>query len=57
MLKRFWFEFEHFNYPTVFDIGCGVTAYDYDDAVNILKERMGPLIIPSNGPIFSCFLV
>lgn len=40
MLKRFWFEFEHCNYPTVFNIGCGVTAYDYDDAVNILKERM-----------------
>jgi hypothetical protein len=40
MLKRFWFEFERFAHPTALNIGCGVTAYDYDDAVSILHERV-----------------
>jgi hypothetical protein len=40
MLKRFWFEFEPFGHPTALNIGCGVTARDYDDAVNILREHV-----------------
>lgn len=41
MLKRYWFEFsdcDNVVLPTGISKGCGVTAYDYDDAINILKE-------------------
>ena len=40
MLKRFWFEFEPFGYPTALNLGCGVTGYDYNDAVRLLQERV-----------------
>ena len=49
-LTRFWFEF---NPPEVsslgLQIGCGVTAWTYDDAVNILqttifKDQATPVI-------------
>lgn len=39
-LKRFWFTFERFGTPTPLNLGCGVTAYDYDDAIIILRERV-----------------
>lgn len=45
-LKRYWFEFEKWPKPTPINFGCGVTAYDYDDAVLLLKER----IFGENGP-------
>jgi len=41
MLRRYWFEFE---LPPAqarvvpWGMGCGVTAYDYDDAVQLMKE-------------------
>ena len=41
-LIRFWFEFE-LNDNNIFmalGLGCGVTAWNYDDAVNILKEKV-----------------
>jgi hypothetical protein len=31
-LRRFWFEFETFERPTSLNFGCGVTAYNIDDA-------------------------
>jgi hypothetical protein len=41
-LTRFWIEFE--SRDTVFgygmSAGCGVTAWNYDDALNILKEKV-----------------
>lgn len=40
MLRRFWFEFEKVNEPTPFNMGCGITAYDYADAVRLLNERV-----------------
>jgi hypothetical protein len=40
MLRRFWFVFEPFPHPTALNVGCGVTGYDYDDAVQILQERV-----------------
>jgi hypothetical protein len=42
MLKMFWFKFEADSklWPTALNLGCGVTAYNYEDAVNILKERV-----------------
>jgi hypothetical protein len=45
-LRRFWFKFERLPTPTAINLGCGVSAYDYDDAISLLQERMfGP-----NGP-------
>jgi hypothetical protein len=41
MLHRYWFEFDlsRSEAPTVrYGLGCGVTAYDYEDALNLLKE-------------------
>jgi hypothetical protein len=42
-LHRYWFEFEDtsdFNLPKVFLLGCGVTAYDLDDALRLLQGRI-----------------
>jgi hypothetical protein len=39
-LVRFWFEFERSSTPTILNIGCGVTAHDYDDALSLLRERV-----------------
>jgi hypothetical protein len=39
-LKRYWFNFEKFGRPTPLNLGCGVTAYDYGDALNILRARV-----------------
>jgi hypothetical protein len=39
-LKRYWFRFETFGKPTSLNLGCGVTAYDYEDAVNLLHDRV-----------------
>ena len=32
MLRRFWVKFEMLEIPTPINLGCGVTAYDIDDA-------------------------
>ena len=43
MLRRYWFEFD-FSRPDarIFDCQpeCGVTAYDYEDAINLMKESV-----------------
>lgn len=45
-LRKFWFRFEKHPRPTAINLGCGVTAYDYNDAIVVLRERVfGP-----NGP-------
>ena len=41
-LRRFWFSFEKIGRPTPLNLGCGVTAYDYDDAIALLQERVFP---------------
>jgi hypothetical protein len=42
MLIRFWFQFE--DTPEMFSLaltlGCGVTAYSYEDALHILKSTV-----------------
>jgi hypothetical protein len=38
-LKRFWIEF-HLNNHYSLGLGCGVTAWNYNDALNILKEKI-----------------
>lgn len=40
---RFWFEFESenaFSLPPGIGIGCGVTAFDYNDAVRIIDSKI-----------------
>jgi hypothetical protein len=42
-LIRYWFEFEiesAFKYPGGIGYGCGITAFDYDDAIKILDEKI-----------------
>jgi hypothetical protein len=45
-MKRYWFKFEKLPKPSAINLGCGVTAHTYDDAIALLRERIfGP-----NGP-------
>ena len=41
-MKKYWFEFDFNNNPEPFGtrLGCGLTAYDYNDAVNLLNEKV-----------------
>ena len=44
-MKRYWFEFdlETFDlspYPFVLGLGCGITAYGFDDAISILEKKV-----------------
>jgi len=36
---RYWFEFDD-NIPHGMKMGCGVTAYSYDDALSILNDKV-----------------
>jgi len=43
MLRRYWFEFDPSQSPApaaVSELGCGVTAYDYEDALTLMKENV-----------------
>ncbi len=43
MLIRYWFEFQYNHYselPIGLDLGCGVTAYNYDDAIFLLRKEV-----------------
>jgi len=40
MLHRYWFRFSIGNAPSVLNIGCGITAYDMEDAESLLHERV-----------------
>ena len=43
MLRRYWFEFDRPKPegPGVnWEQGCGVTAYDYEDALTLMKESV-----------------
>jgi hypothetical protein len=39
-LKRYWFSFKDVRAPNVLNLGCGVTAYNYDDAIGILSRKV-----------------
>ncbi|HTK20761.1 MAG TPA: hypothetical protein VL442_14645 [Mucilaginibacter sp.] len=39
-LIRFWFEFDRNDLLMAVRLGCGVTAWNYDDAIHILKEEI-----------------
>ena len=43
LLTRFWFEFQIEDLgklPGGIGYGCGVSGFDYDDAINILQEKV-----------------
>jgi hypothetical protein len=43
LLKRYWFEFEIgrvFNFPVGIGIGCGVTAFDKEDTIKIMSDKI-----------------
>jgi hypothetical protein len=46
-LHRFWFSFEGLPPFSILGAGCGVTAYGYDDAVQILKDRVFAQSLPA----------
>lgn len=39
-LKKFWFRFEPFPKPSPLNMGCGVTAYSYEDALYLLQDHV-----------------
>jgi len=41
-LRRYWFRFHPIGRPTPLNLGCGVTAYDYDDALGLIAARVFP---------------
>ncbi|MFC4762435.1 hypothetical protein [Dyella koreensis] len=40
MLHRYWFRLSSTSTPSVLNIGCGITAYDVDDAKSLLREKI-----------------
>jgi hypothetical protein len=38
-LTRYWFHFEGTSAPAL-QLGCGVTAHDYDDAIGLIRDRI-----------------
>ena len=46
-LRRYWFTFPKSPEPTPLTLGCGVTAYDDDDAMDILREYVFNGVQPS----------
>jgi len=45
-LHMFWFRFEALPKPTAVNLGCGVTAYSREDALNLLRKH----VFGANGP-------
>jgi hypothetical protein len=45
-LHKFWFKFEPIPLPSAINVGCGVTAYDLNDALQMLRDY----VFGHNGP-------
>ena len=43
MLTRYWFEFVRGGQATALSRGCGITAYNLDDARRMLRQEIFPL--------------
>jgi hypothetical protein len=39
-LTRYWFTFENLSPNSPLLLGCGLTAYNYDDALNIINKNI-----------------
>jgi hypothetical protein len=54
-MRRFWIEFEsvlgRHLHPGLTKAGCGVTAFDLDDALTLLGENVFPDGVPKIGKI------
>ena len=44
ILHRFWFTFVDAPNYSPLTKGCGITAFDYDDAISILRHRVYPKV-------------
>jgi hypothetical protein len=40
LLKRYWFKFVNLPKFDAMTLGCGVTAYDYDDAISLMRQTV-----------------
>lgn len=40
LLKRYWFKFDDLPPYNTLRLGCGVTAYNYDDALALLTQSV-----------------
>lgn len=39
-MKRFWIELEDEGRPDFLKLGCGITAFDLNDAMKILEDKV-----------------
>jgi hypothetical protein len=39
-MTRYWIEFASPPRDSALNLGCGLTAHDYDDALGLLRERV-----------------
>ncbi|MBT2117372.1 hypothetical protein KK141_02670 [Dyella sp. LX-66] len=44
MLRRFWFKLSSNGTPSALNIGCGITAYDMNDAWAFLSQDVFPVL-------------
>ena len=40
VLHRYWFRFERLKQPSPLNLGCGVTAFSKEDAVELMKQMI-----------------
>jgi hypothetical protein len=40
VLRRYWFRFENEGSHLALNLGCGITALSYEDAIEILRQRV-----------------
>lgn len=43
MLIRYWIEFDDLEFPSVLGFGCGVTAYNLDDALKVMRAELASI--------------
>ena len=43
MLHRYWFIFAPSTEPSILNLGCGITAYDKEDAKRIFENEVVPV--------------
>lgn len=46
MLHRYWFQFQKSDVPSILNTGCGVTAFNEDDAMKLIQEKVFPYYGP-----------
>jgi len=43
MLHRYWIKLTRSSSPSILNLGCGITAYNEEDARGILQEQVFPV--------------